>query len=195
MFLNNLRFGFVSLLSTVGLAAWQYWRFRHRIGALRILLDFDDDNDAEGSPFADDSVELLKTVMHCRKRTRRRMAYILANKAYLQFGTRVNDEANCMITRKFLRDWCKSHLAKLRDYDASVAIDTAVPLSFIPPKGILEIRRYQDTVEWKGRVNGRFTWFWWVGSGLSPRSLERFMSYWPRGSSHSLGVGLVHRGA
>lgn len=61
----------------------------------------------------------------------RRIAYSLADKAYLQYGYRSDSEANRLITRKFMRDHI-GQFEDIRDKDAAQAIDIALELSFLP---------------------------------------------------------------
>lgn len=57
----------------------------------------------------------------------------LAEEAYFEFGYRRRDEANELITRKFMRDLLRDR-PDLRAADARVAIDGALALSFLPTR-------------------------------------------------------------
>jgi len=81
----------------------------------------------------------------------RHMAFGLADEAYLQFGRRDKSQANDLITRKFMRDHL-SQFDSLRARDASIVIDIALTLSYVPTAEWCEMEEVESTRAYRGLV-------------------------------------------
>lgn len=68
-----------------------------------------------------------------RPHPRTEIAMSAADEAYYEFGARSLSKANELVTRKFLRDLLRQY-KDLRAKDASIIIEIALPLSFVPPQ-------------------------------------------------------------
>ncbi len=82
---------------------------------------------------------------------RSKLAFVLADEAYLQFGRRERSQANDLVTRKFLRDLCRERKG-LRAKDMSAAIEVALALSYVPPQEMFEVEAYRSTAAYRSVV-------------------------------------------
>lgn len=172
----NIRYTVIGLtvIGISGLAAWHYRGLKWRFGAVALLSDFDDANhfgEVENVTNDEEVVSGRPATVAVRKRVRRKLAHTLANLAFMQFGQRSrNVDGNLEITRKFIRDRVRELYPRCRHYDAAIAIEFAVELSFVPPQDAIDLKHFVATPEWVSRTTGSPSWFWWVlGSVKSPR--------------------------
>jgi len=106
-----------------------------------------------------------------RPQRARDLACALANEAYMEFGNRPRNDANLITTRKFMRDLLLD-FRDLRAKDALGIIDTALYLSFLPSKALIEMNIIDGTtafVERSGDTSGRRSW-WWPVWGRRPHA-------------------------
>ncbi len=82
-----------------------------------------------------------------------KLAFVLADEAYLQFGRRERSQANDLVTRKFLRDLCRERKG-LRAKDMSAAIEVALSLSYVPPRELAEVEELESSVAYRSVVPG-----------------------------------------
>lgn len=106
------------------------------------------------------TVSETKTVK-IRRGMRSQFALTLAKEAYYKFGKRKLSEANILITRKWMRDYCDEHCKDLRTTHRADAIDRALFLSFVPTAHIgygesfTCTNRFQDRLENRDSLFGR----------------------------------------
>jgi len=99
----------------------------------------------------------------------RKIAYALANEAYLKYGERKKSEANLLITRKWMYETIK--VKDLRTKEKLVVIDIALPLSFLPSRAARDMVDMVDSGVWRKRSarNGVHWLLRWLGLGAMPR--------------------------
>jgi len=97
----------------------------------------------------------VKQAMKLVKGERTKFAVALAKQAYLKFGNRKFDEANCLVTRK----WLEKYLGDggkhkdLRTCDKINAIDRALFLSFIPTEEFKQMKLVMQSKTMDARIN------------------------------------------
>ncbi len=89
-----------------------------------------------------------------RKGCRSRFAASLAKVAYNKFGNRSFNEANVLVTRKWIQKYLDEPSYKdLRICDKNIAIDRALFLSFVPTTDFQKMHLATTTSTWKDRLN------------------------------------------
>lgn len=88
------------------------------------------------------------------------MIHALASEAYFEFGYRPRDEANELITRKFMRDLLADE-RDLRARDAAEMIDVALGLSFLPSLQLKRVRAIETSRRYGRRASPMESW--WSG--------------------------------
>ncbi len=108
----------------------------------------------EASPGLDETPVIgkarRKRVRH--KKPREDFGVVLANEAYFHFGRRRRDEANDLVTRKWLRNYCRDNCKDLRAADMNAAIGIALVLSYVPPIEELRAERAATTRYFRSRL-------------------------------------------
>lgn len=95
-----------------------------------------------------------------RPQQAKRIASALAYAAYYEFGARERNEAELLVTRKYMRDLLREHKS-LRDRDAASIIDTALYLSFLPSAALRDMNRIDQTVVFDERMQAVASWRRW----------------------------------
>lgn len=110
---------------------------------------------------------LIQTPINNIKKTRRlvkgkrsRFAMCLAKEAYLKFGKRPLNEANTLVTRKYLVKFLEQEdYADLRTVDKILAIDRALFLSFVPTIVFNDMKVVAEEKTVQNRMSGMTTSF------------------------------------
>lgn len=110
---------------------------------------------------------LINTPLCNVKKTRRlvkgkrsQFAMCLAKEAYLKFGTRPLNEANTLVTRKYLVKYLEQEdYHDLRTCDKVLAIDRALFLSFVPTIVFNDMKVISENSSFASRISGATTSF------------------------------------
>ncbi len=95
--------------------------------------------------------QLAARKVRVRPQHARLMAYSVASEAYFKFGRRVRNEANDLVTRKFMRDLLQGY-PDLRVTDKNTIIEMALAFSYIPPSISEEVDDFVGTDAYAAKV-------------------------------------------
>jgi hypothetical protein len=142
--------------------------YKERIAA-RVVKEFDETGEADdlveihtytkshtvvvaGETTRDETNTTVASKLVKGKRTK--FALALAKEAYLKFGNRKFDEANCLVTRKWLNKFLEGDKFKdLRTCDKINAIDRALFLSFVPTEEFKQMKLVMQSKTMDARIN------------------------------------------
>jgi hypothetical protein len=105
-------------------------------------------------------VNQVRSSTKLKKGNRSKFAMSLAKEAYLKFGARPLNDANVLVTRKWLTKFLESDQYKdLRTADRVLAIDRAIFMSFVPTMVYNNMKVVMEDNAMVGRLNGSTTSF------------------------------------
>jgi hypothetical protein len=88
------------------------------------------------------------------------MSFALAQATYFKFGRRKQNDANMLVSRRFMRDELEEY-DDLRYADANVIIDKALPLSFLSTTMAIEMDKMVGSRPFADRLVGGASMSWW----------------------------------